>query len=109
MLDSCTIVTTDANSLLRTVHDRMPVIVPPEHYARWLDPANAEVADLIAPYPSSAMAYHPVSARVNNVRNDDASLIERVAKTERESAGIRSPQSSREESSVLGETFYTLG
>ena len=41
-------------------------------------PANAEVADLIAPYPSDAMAYYPVSTRVNNVRHDDAALIERA-------------------------------
>ena len=39
---------------------------------------NADVADLIAPYPSEAMAYYPVSPRVNNVRNDDAPLIERT-------------------------------
>ncbi len=79
VLDTCTIVTTEANALLRPVHDRMPMIVRPQHYARWLDPANADVADLIVPYPSAAMAYYPVSARVNNVRHDDASLIERVA------------------------------
>jgi len=79
VLDTCTIVTTEANALLRPVHDRMPLIVPREHYARWLDPANADVADLIAPYPAEAMAYYPVSSRVNNVRHDDASLIERVA------------------------------
>ena len=91
VLDSCTIVTTDANSLLKIVHDRMPVIVAPEHYARWLDPANAEVADLIAPYPSSAMAYYPVSGRVNNVRNDDASLIDAVAKAEDEPAAESEP------------------
>jgi putative SOS response-associated peptidase YedK len=78
VLDTCTIVTTDANELLRPVHDRMPVIVPPEHYSRWLDPANAEVADLIMPYPSEAMACYPVSPRVNSVRFDDASLIEPV-------------------------------
>ena len=78
VLDTCTIVTTTANSLLQAVHDRMPMIVAPEHYARWLDPANADIADLIVPYPSAAMAYYPVSPRVNNVRHDDASLIERT-------------------------------
>jgi putative SOS response-associated peptidase YedK len=79
VLDTCTIVTTEANSLLKAVHDRMPMIVAPGDYARWLDPANAEVADLIAPYPSEAMAYYPVSPRVNNVRHDDAALLERAA------------------------------
>ena len=76
VLDTCTIVTTAANELLEPVHDRMPMIVAPSQYARWLDPANAEVADLIAPYPSAEMAFYPVSSRVNNVRNDEASLIE---------------------------------
>jgi putative SOS response-associated peptidase YedK len=78
VLDTCTIITTAANGLLKPVHDRMPMIVAPENYARWLDPANADVADLIAPYRSEAMAYYPVSPRVNNVRHDDASLIERT-------------------------------
>jgi putative SOS response-associated peptidase YedK len=77
VLDTCTIVTTEANALLKSVHDRMPMIVAPEHYARWLDPANADVADLIAPYPSAPMAFYPVSSRVNSNRHDDASLIER--------------------------------
>ena len=79
VLDSCTIVTTEANALLRPLHDRMPAIVAPEHYARWLDPANAEVVDLLVPFPAGRMAYYPVSTRVNNVRHDDATLIERDA------------------------------
>jgi putative SOS response-associated peptidase YedK len=79
VLDTCTIVTTEANARLRALHDRMPLIIPREEYARWLDPANADVADLIVPYPSEGVAYYPVSSRVNNVRHDDASLIERVA------------------------------
>ena len=79
VLDTCTIVTTAANEMLKSVHERMPMIVAPGDYARWLDPANAEVADLIAPYPSAAMTYYPVSTRVNNVRNEDAALIDSVA------------------------------
>jgi len=78
ILDSCTIVTTEANALVKPIHDRMPLIVAPEQYARWLDPAIADVGDLIAPYPPAAMAYYPVSPRVNSVRHDDASLLERV-------------------------------
>ena len=78
VLDTCTIVTTAANDLLQDVHERMPMIVAHGDYARWLDPASTEVADLIAPFPSAAMAYYPVSPRVNNVRNDDPSLIERA-------------------------------
>ena len=91
VVDSCAIVTTEANALLKPVHDRMPVIVPPENYARWLDPANADVADLLAPYPSHAMAYYPVSPRVNHVRHDDASLIEPVVAIERERVADSEP------------------
>jgi putative SOS response-associated peptidase YedK len=79
VLDTCTIVTTDANRLLRPVHDRMPVIIAPADYARWLDPANADVSALIAPYPDAALTFHPVSTRVNSVRHDDLSLIEPAA------------------------------
>jgi len=77
-LDSCAILTTDANELLRAVHDRMPVIVPPDQYARWLDPAQDGPQALVAPYPSGLMTWWPVSSRVNSVRHDDASLIERL-------------------------------
>ncbi len=75
-LDTCTIVTTQANALLSPLHDRMPVIVSPADYARWLDTDVDDVADILAPYPAPAMRYFPVSTRVNAVRNDDASLIE---------------------------------
>jgi putative SOS response-associated peptidase YedK len=78
VLDTCAIVTTEANALLAPIHDRMPVVIGPDDYERWLDPANADVADLIAPYPSDAMACYPVSLRVNAVRNDDAALLERT-------------------------------
>jgi putative SOS response-associated peptidase YedK len=98
-LDSCTIVTTHANELLRPVHDRMPVIVAPEHYARWLDPSNADPVDLIAPFPSEAMACYPVSTRVNNVRNDESALIEPLelsAATTTEAAGDDEPPPDQE-------------
>ncbi|HTP99831.1 MAG TPA: SOS response-associated peptidase [Casimicrobiaceae bacterium] len=78
-LDTCTIVTTQANALLDPLHDRMPLIIAPAEYGRWLDVRNDDVADLLSPYPSEAMAYYPVSTRVNAVRNDDAQVIERAA------------------------------
>ena len=74
VLDTCTIVTTAANALVQPIHDRMPLVVAPEDYARWLDPANADVADLIAPYPAAAMALYPVSPAIGSTRSSsDAS------------------------------------
>lgn len=78
VLDTCTIITTPANELVAPAHDRMPMIVAPDDYDRWLDPAHADVGDLIVPYASAAMASYPISPRVNNVRHDDATLIERT-------------------------------
>jgi len=78
VLDTCTIITTQSNALLSPLHDRMPVIVAPGAFDRWLDVANEDTAALFAPYPADAMTYYPVSTRVNSVRNDDAKLIVRV-------------------------------
>jgi putative SOS response-associated peptidase YedK len=78
VLDTCTIITTQSNALLSPLHDRMPVIVAPVAFDRWLDVANEDTAALFAPYPADAMTYYPVSTRVNSVRNDDARLIVRV-------------------------------
>lgn len=78
VVDTCTIVTTAANALLRPVYERMPVIVAPADYARWLDVDDEPPQDLVAPYPADAMTFTAVSTRVNAVRNDDATLIEPV-------------------------------
>ena len=64
----------------------MPLIIAPEDYARWLDRSTSAVTDLIAPYPSDALDVHPVSARVNAVKNDDSSLLERVDEAPAEEA-----------------------
>jgi putative SOS response-associated peptidase YedK len=78
VVDSCAIVTTAANALLRPLHERMPVIIAPDDYQRWLDNTGEPPHDLIAAYASDAMTFQPVSTRVNAVRNDDASLVEPV-------------------------------
>jgi putative SOS response-associated peptidase YedK len=88
VLDSCTILTTTSNELLRPLHDRMPVIVPPEHHERWLDVSNADVLDLLVPFPPEAMQVYPVSRRVNAVQNDDPTLIERI---EEDTAPLATP------------------
>ena len=78
VLDTCTIVTTSACESLRTVHERMPVIVPDAHYARWLDGANADVSDLVSTWSGEPLRVYPVSTRVNAVRNDDAQICEPI-------------------------------
>jgi len=77
-LDSFTIVTTDANALLRPLHERMPVILPDSAYAAWLDPDAdpATLKKLLKPAPENLLAYVPVSPRVNSARVDEASLAE---------------------------------
>lgn len=81
-LDTCTILTTQANALLAKLHDRMPVIVAPEDYARWLDPEDPAPQELVRPFDAARMTYYPVSARVNSVRHDDAACIERMPGSE---------------------------
>jgi putative SOS response-associated peptidase YedK len=64
--------------LIAKLHDRMPVIVAPEDYARWLDPDDSGPQDLVKPFPGERMTYYPVSTRVNSVRHDDVACIERL-------------------------------
>ena len=81
-IESCTIITTAANSRLAELHDRMPVILHEEDYDRWLDPTLDDPAllqSLLAPYPSEEMTFHPVSPFVNSPRNDGPTCLERVA------------------------------
>jgi putative SOS response-associated peptidase YedK len=79
-LYSCTILTAPANETVRALHDRMPLILPREAEARWLDPALDGDVDailaLLRPLPADALEAHPVSTRVNSVKNDDPSLLE---------------------------------
>jgi putative SOS response-associated peptidase YedK len=76
---SYTVITTEANALAAGYHHRMPVILKPEDEDEWvsrdLDDGHA-VEHLLAPYPAERMAVRPVSPAVNNVRNNDPSLIE---------------------------------
>ena len=72
-VESCAILTTAANELVRPVHDRMPAILPRQHWAAWLDPTLQEAGELVPllrPYPADAMRTYPVGALVSNPRND---------------------------------------
>lgn len=77
VLETCAIITTDANAVMRSIHDRMPVIVAQRDYACWLDctPGN-EVRDLLRPCDPGAIAVRRVSRAVNNARNEGERLIE---------------------------------
>ncbi len=82
VIESFTIIVTDANELVRPVHDRMPVILAPEEYETWLDPDNRDtdrLQALLDPYPAAAMEGYPVSRYVNSPAHDDPRCVEPVA------------------------------
>ncbi|HZM36133.1 MAG TPA: SOS response-associated peptidase [Burkholderiales bacterium] len=72
---SVSLITTTPNELMRSIHDRMPVIVTPEDYADWLGP-GLDASGMLRSYPADRMTAHAVSARVNRPEQDDAALIE---------------------------------
>jgi putative SOS response-associated peptidase YedK len=72
------IVTCPANELMTPIHDRMPVIIPPHAYDRWLSPLEPDPRDLLVPFEAGAMQAWPVSTRVNRPENDDPSVLEAV-------------------------------
>jgi putative SOS response-associated peptidase YedK len=72
---SVSLITTAPNAVMEPIHDRMPVIIAPEDYATWLDPANESPMELVRPYPAEHMKTHPVSSRVSQPEYDDAGLI----------------------------------
>ena len=79
---SCTIITTDANDLMKEIHHRMPVILHPEDYAMWLDSDFDEkdpLTTLLKLYPADAMQAYAVSRRVNKPSNNEPSVLEPAA------------------------------
>ncbi len=81
------IVTTEAEPGLDRIHDRMPVVVPPERWDDWLDPAvdhSDQVRSLLAPPEPGRFAAHPVSRRVGNVAHAGPELLEPVDASELE-------------------------
>ena len=76
-MQTAAIVTTTANAVLRPLHERMPVVVAPEDWDLWLDPAAPVpmVQGLLRPAPDADLEAYPVSTPVNSVRNADQSCI----------------------------------
>jgi putative SOS response-associated peptidase YedK len=71
-IESCSILTTEANGLMRPLHDRMPVILDPNADALWLDPRSPvnTLLALLVPYPAEMMETRPVGPWVSNPRHE---------------------------------------
>jgi putative SOS response-associated peptidase YedK len=85
-LESCTLITTEPNELMATLHDRMPVILAPEDYEQWLGTgkdADAREIDqlrhLIRPFDAKLMEAYPVSQKVNNPQHEGPANITPLA------------------------------
>jgi putative SOS response-associated peptidase YedK len=76
-VESCSIVTTEANSLVKPYHDRMPVILPKEAYDQWLDVTSEpdKLKELLQPFDVKAMSEEAVSTLVNSPKNEGPSLL----------------------------------
>jgi putative SOS response-associated peptidase YedK len=83
---TCAVLTTDAIGAMTEVHHRMPLLLPQDRWSAWLDPTSLDPSDLLAPDPSivEALELRPVSTAVNSVKNNNASLMDRVSLTEDE-------------------------
>ncbi len=78
LVETCTIITTEANKVLEPVHDRMPVILTPKSYDEWLDAKYKDtdkLQSLLVPYPAKEMDSHTVSRAVNTPSNDSPELV----------------------------------
>jgi putative SOS response-associated peptidase YedK len=77
-VESCTVLTSEANDLVRPVHERMPVILSTQQYDAWLDANHTDAALLcsyLTPYPADEMAAVPANVHVNNARNEGPACL----------------------------------
>ncbi len=72
------VITVPSNELVGQIHNRMPAILKPESYERWLG-LGPDPYDLLITYPSEPMTMWPISTRVNRPENDDPSILDRAA------------------------------
>jgi putative SOS response-associated peptidase YedK len=78
-VESCTLITTEANGVVGRIHNRMPVILAPADYGRWLDPNDQEGASLkklLRPLADELMVSHAMSNLVNNPRNERPECVQ---------------------------------
>jgi putative SOS response-associated peptidase YedK len=79
---SCSIVTTAANHTISAVHNRMPVVLEPEHHEEWLDPNHTDVAALarlLVPAPDDYLTFYPISTAVNRPANNGPELLDPIS------------------------------
>jgi putative SOS response-associated peptidase YedK len=77
-IKSTTIITTSPNELMASIHNRMPVILPRNAYAQWLDPSPRlpkDMQSLLIPYPTEEMEAYPISTLVNSPANDRPEVL----------------------------------
>jgi putative SOS response-associated peptidase YedK len=89
-LVSCTILTGDPNDKMAEIHDRMPIMLPPDAWDAWLDRDNQDtdlLGKFLVPAPSSLITFHPVSTEVNNARNQGEHLMDEIDPDEDTEAG----------------------
>ena len=98
-METAAIVTTTASRSIAHIHDRMPVIVPPEAFDFWLDPkVDAEMAaSVIQPAKDALIEAYEVSSAVNRTANDSAMLVEPLSEPELVEAEIAAPKRARKE------------
>jgi putative SOS response-associated peptidase YedK len=91
-MDTFAIITTEPNELVaeKTGHDRMPVILKRADYQRWLKPGSEQrpPIDLVRPFDADTMKAWRVDQRINNVRNNDAELLDPVKDEEEGQMGM---------------------
>lgn len=75
-------ITTDANSLLSAIQDRMPVILEQKDWPVWLGETDGDVQALMKPAGEDVLRFWPIDKKVGNVRNDGPELIEPIVETE---------------------------
>ena len=81
LVHSCTIITTSPNAMMESIHNRMPVILPRDAEAQWLDVSNSdtgELRELLVPYSADEMDAYEVSTLVNSPKNDTPDVMARV-------------------------------
>lgn len=78
-IESCTIITSEANSFMQPIHERMPVILKPNVFENWLSSDDTDyMQSLLSPYAENDLEMYPVSTAVNNPKNNKAEVLDRL-------------------------------